>query len=165
MYAKNTIAWCAALFVTGLAGAGCESTRPAAAPGLASADSEKAACAEVPDADRDLGPFAHREHIDRVEEVREKLFPKAPPQLVGAAVYVRATPGVTEQWLGRVIECHLAHRATLGTLATDRAASPFAENAQVAVSSTPTSFRVAITSPDIEVARSVVAKAERLVAQ
>jgi hypothetical protein len=162
MNAKNTITWCA-LAVTGLAGIGCESSRPAAAPGLAV--SESVSCAEVPDADRDQGPFARRDRIDHVEEVRERLFPKAPPQLVGAAVYLRATPGVTEQWLGRVIECHLAHRAAVGGLAADAAVSPFAENARVSVSSTRTSFRVAITSPDIEVARSVVAKTERLVVQ
>jgi hypothetical protein len=165
MYSKNTVAWCAALAITGLIATGCESTRPAAAPGLSSAEAEKAACAEVPDTDRDQGPFANRGHVERVEEVRERLFPKAPPQLVGAAVYVRATPGLTEQWLGRVIECHLAHRASLGGLASDQAVSPFAEDARVSVSSTPTSFRVAITSPDIAVARSVVAKAERLVVQ
>jgi hypothetical protein len=148
----------------GLAGGGCTSTRLASAPRMAPADAERAACAEVPDADRDQGPFARRERIVSVSEVRDKVYPKAPPQLVGAAVYVRATPGVTEQWLGRVIECHLAHRAAAGDLASDRS-SPFSENARVSVSSTSTMFRVAITSPDIDVARSVLAKSERLVAE
>jgi hypothetical protein len=72
---------------------------------------------------------------------------------------------MTEQWLGRVIECHLAHRATLGDAAADRASSPFADDTQVLVSSTPTSFRVAITSTDVDTARSVIARAERLAAQ
>jgi hypothetical protein len=150
--------------LVGVVGVGC-GARPAVVSGTEPVRAETIACAEVPDVDRDQGPFGRRDRIERVEEVRERTFPKAPPQLVGAAVYVRATPGVTEQWLGRVVECHLAHRAALGGLASDAATSPFAEDARVSVSSTPTSFRVAITSPDLEVARSVVAKAERLVVQ
>jgi len=49
-------------------------------------------------------------------------------------------------------------------MASDRS-SPLFENARVSVSSTPTAFRVVITSPDIDVARSVLAKADRLVAE
>jgi hypothetical protein len=163
MILRNSVIWSAACIPVGIVAMGCDSTRPAVMSG--SVRPESVACAEVPELDRDQGPFARRDRIERVEEVRERLFPKAPPQLVGAAVYVRATPGVTEQWLGRVVECHLAHRAALGGLASDAATSPFAEDARVAVSATPTSFRVAITSPDLEVARSVLAKTERLVVQ
>jgi hypothetical protein len=161
MIPVNSIVWSAACVALGVVGAGCGAARP----GTATVRPESVACAEVPDLDRDQGPFARRDRIERVEELRERTFPMAPPQLVGAAVYVRATPGVTEQWLGRVVECHLAHRAAQGGLASDAATSPFAEDARVSVSSTSTSFRVAITSPDIEVARSVAAKAERLVVQ
>ncbi len=82
---------CTALFALALAGTGCASTRPASALAIAPAD-EARVCAEVPDADRDQGPFARRDRIVSVSEVREKVYPKAPPQLVGAAVYVRATP-------------------------------------------------------------------------
>jgi hypothetical protein len=163
MIYKNNIIWAVACISFGIVGMGCSSIRPGATAG--SVRPERVACVEMPELDRDQGPFARRDTIERVEEVRERIFPKAPPQLVGAAIYVRATPGITEQWLGRVVECHLAHRAALGALASDAATSPFAESAQVAVSSTPTSFRVAITSPDLDVARSVLAKSERLVAQ
>jgi hypothetical protein len=148
-----------------LATAACAPARQAAAAQVGSADYERAACAEVPDADRDEGPFARRERIVGVEELREKTYPKAPPQPVGVAVYVRAAPGVTEQWVGRVIECHLAHRAVVGDRIADRDSPLFAEDAKIRVSSTPTAFRVAITSLDLDVARSVIEKGNRLVAQ
>jgi hypothetical protein len=163
MNSKMAVASWVVLVGAGLvgSGSGCASTRPTVPPAVA----EQAACAEVPDADRDQGPFARRDRIVRVEELQERANTKVAPHPVGAAVYVRAAPGMTEQWLGRVIECHLAHRATLGGLAADRDSSPFAEDSRVSVSSTPTAFRVAITSSDLDTARSVIARAERLVVQ
>jgi hypothetical protein len=140
---------------------GCATSRPAVPPAVA----EQAACAEVPDADRDQGPFARRDRIVGVEELEERANTKVAPHPVGAAVYVRAAPGMTQQWLDRVIECHLAHRAATGAVAAGADASPFVPDAQVSVSSRATSFRVAITSKDLDTARSVIAKAERLVAQ
>jgi hypothetical protein len=145
--------------------AGCAPAQPAATARIGTVEYEKAACAEVSDAERDEGPFARRDRIVGVEELREKTYPKAPPQPVGVAVYVRAAPGVTEQWVGRVIDCHLAHRALVGDRLPDRDSPLFAENATIHVSSTPTAFRVAIRSLDLDVARSVIEKGNRLVAQ
>jgi hypothetical protein len=148
------VASCTVFVVAGL---GCASTRPAVPPAVV----EQAACAEVPEADRDQGPFAHRDRIVAVEELQEKANTKVAPHPVGAAVYVRATPGMTQQWLDRIIECHVAHRAAAG-LAPD-ADSPFVPDAQISVSSRAGSFRVAITSNDVDTARTVIAKAERLI--
>jgi hypothetical protein len=123
-------------------------------------DAELGACVEVPDADRDGGPFARRDRIAYVEEVRDRVYPKQMPQTFGIAVYIRATPGVTEQWLGRIIKCHQAHYATVGT--ADVADPLVGVDARVKIDSTPTGFRVAITSPDLDVARALVEKGHAL---
>jgi hypothetical protein len=124
-------------------------------------DAEVSACIEVPDADRDGGPFAHRDLIQYVEEVRDRLYPKQMAQTFGIAVYVRATPGITEQWLGRVIKCHQAHLAVAGS--SDNAADPLVRaDVRIKIDSTPEGFRVAITSPDLDVARDLVARGNAL---
>ncbi len=133
----------------------------AAAEGLRRA--ERAACYEVPDAERDAGPFAHRDQIAGVEVVRERLYPKAPPQAIGVVVTLRATRGETEQWLGRVIECHMAHRAVVGARMAQQTCPLAVDDARVGLSSTPTGFRVAITSKDLSVARSVIDSCRGLV--
>jgi hypothetical protein len=154
-----------AVALVSLAAGACTPARQPSAALVASPEYERAACAEVPDQDRDQGPFARRDRIVGVEELREKTYPKAPPQPIGAAVYLRATPGVTEQWVGRVIDCHLAHRAVAGDRAVDRDSPLYVADTSVHVSSTPTAFRVAITSYDLDAARSVIEKANRLAAR
>jgi hypothetical protein len=124
--------------------------RPSAATAF---ERERAACAEVPDADRDAGPFAQRDRIVRVEPLRQTVSPKAPAPVAGVAVYVRAAPGMTEQWLGRVIECHVAHGTTLASSASDPLLVP---DARIAVTPTPTEFRIAITSDDGDEARRIL---------
>src|SRR5580692_8662110 len=93
-------------------------------------DRERFACAEVPDAERDLGPFARRDRIMDVQAVQDRVFPKAPPRLFGVSVVLRATPGVTEPWLGRVIECHLAHYAVVGANAASAPSPLLVPNAK-----------------------------------
>jgi hypothetical protein len=125
---------------------------------------EQFACADVPDADRSGGPFTHRDWIAGVEVVRERFFPKAqaPLQPAGVAVYLRATPGITEQWIGRVIECHLAHRLVVGDGVAEQTCPLTLDDTRVGVSSTPTGFRVAVTSKDITVARSLIDRCQAL---
>jgi hypothetical protein len=134
---------------------GCASTPAAQSPPASAADQERAACAEISDADRDGGPFARRDRVVRVEPLLQTVSPKAPAPPAGVAVYLRATPGMTEQWVGRLVQCHVAHRAALGS--TDGGNDPLAiEDARVAVSSTPTELRVAITSSNVERARRIL---------
>jgi hypothetical protein len=125
-------------------------------------DAERLACTDVPTADRDAGPFANRARIESVDVLRDRTWAKGMMQPVGVAIDLRAEPGVTEQWLSRVLECHLAHQAVVGRSAYDW--SPLSQyGAKITVTSTATGFRVTITSPDIDVARSVIAKGESLV--
>jgi hypothetical protein len=124
-------------------------------------DEEQFACVNVPDAERQQGPLANPDRIAGVEIVKDKdpVYPKAPERAAGIAVYVRAEPGLTEQWLGRVLECHLAHVAVVGAAGS----SPLAvEDAKVSVSSTPAGFRVTITSKDSDTVRALVQKGQIL---
>jgi hypothetical protein len=124
---------------------------------------ELAACYGVPDTDRDLGPFARTDGVTGVEVVRDRgVFPKAAPVPVGVSVYLRAEPGVTEQWLGRVVACHMAHLAVVGQ--GPRPSPLGVRRADVTVSSTPNGFRVTITSHNSEIARSVVDQGRELAA-
>ncbi len=127
-------------------------------------DAERLACADIPAADRDAGPFANKDRIENVQVLRDRTWAKGMMQPVGVAVYLRAEPGLTEQWLSRELECHLAHLAVVGRTAYDR--SPLAQyGTKVTVASTATGFRVTITSPDIDTARSVIARGESLVGE
>jgi hypothetical protein len=125
---------------------------------------EQAACAEVPDIDRDQGPFVRRDRIMAIEEIRDRVYPKQPKQTFGVAVYIRATPGTTEQWVGRVIQCHLAHYAVIGTAGAPETSLLLTAGARISVSSTQVGFRVSVTSADIDVARQLLGKGRSLVA-
>lgn len=122
---------------------------------------EQLACDGVPETERVNGPFSQPDRITSVEVLRDRVvFQKGFPQPVGVAVYLKAEPGVTEQWLGRVVECHRAHLAVVGRGV--RASPLSVANAQVAVSATAIGFRVTVTSKDTDTARSVVDKGREL---
>jgi hypothetical protein len=124
---------------------------------------EQAACADVPEADRDQGPFAHREWITGFELLRDRPYPKEMLQPAGVAVYLRATPGMTEEWLGRVLECHLAYHAIVGDRPSHRSSPLLVDDIRVALSSTGDGFRIAITSRDIAAAREVIGRTHAIV--
>jgi hypothetical protein len=124
-------------------------------------DDEQVACYGVPETDRIQGPFARADQIASVEVVRERgEFPKGPLQPVGVTVNLRAEPGMTQQWLGRVVACHMAHLAVVGQ--HPRPSPLSVANTTVAVSSSPTGFRVTVTSHDRDIARSVVDRGQEL---
>jgi len=124
---------------------------------------EQAACAEVSDADRDQGPFAHRDRITGVELLRDRPYPKEMLQPAGVAIYMRASAGLTEQWLGRVLECHLAHHAVVGDRIAGRPSPLLVDDARVSLSSTVDGFRIAITARDVSAAREIIERTHALV--
>src|SRR5699024_11191603 len=92
-------------------------------------DAEQRFCSGIPEADRDTSPFYHREDLRAVQGL--KNAPDAsdvysggatsaveiqqiekevvgPGGLQGARVTFRAVPGMTAEWLQRVVDCHLA---------------------------------------------------------
>ncbi|GEM_PF-2103631 len=123
-------------------------------------DVEQATCAEVPEADRDQGPLAHRDQITGVETLSVRPHAKEPTlQPAGVAVYLRAAPGMTEASLGRVLECHLAHHAVVGDRVADRSSPLFVDDARVALSATGAGFRIAITARNVTAARAIIERA------
>ena len=74
-------------------------------------DAEASACANLSEADRAMSPFEHYRDIASVEPIYVGARYR---HLVGATIRFRAVPGLTAQWLRRLIDCHSARIAALG---------------------------------------------------
>jgi hypothetical protein len=77
-------------------------------------EAEARACKGIADEDRDLSPFFHREDILRVEPLRQ-VQAGGEPVAVGARVVFRPLPGMTPEFLQRLLDCHLARALALGS--------------------------------------------------
>lgn len=128
---------------------------------------EARACSGVPEEDRDMSPFAHREEIRSVSPLKEQLrFGKSvADRMAGAEIVFQAIPGMTPEWLQRVVDCHLARNAAIGHEATsaEMAYCPLTlRGAQATVRSVGDGFVVAIRSDDSDVAKEILRRAESL---
>ncbi len=130
-------------------------------------DAETRACAGIPPDDRDTSPFDHAEDIAGVEPLIERVASKAPGERrVGAIVTFHAVPGMTTEWLQRVVDCHLARNAALGHTVPEMPNCPLVpKGAEARVSSTGSGFAVAIRSEDEQTAREILARAQRLTSE
>jgi hypothetical protein len=82
---------------------------------------------------------------------------------VGTVVTFRAVPGMTAEWLQRVVNCHLARNASLGHAVPEMPECPrVPRGAQARVRSTGDGFAVEIRSDDEAAAREILARARRL---
>ena len=78
-----------------------EAHRNAAAALRAEAD---AACAGVRVADRTMSPFFHVADLDGAHPLRTTASSKSSlPSTLGVTIFVRPVPGLTEQWLQRLV--------------------------------------------------------------
>ena len=126
---------------------------------------EARACVGISEADRDVSPFAHREDIESAEPLNETSIGSRTPvwRLRGTVVVFRAVPGLTVEWLQRIVDCHMARVAVLGPDAPGHGDCPLAVGDITArVSSTGNGFAVAIRSDSSEVAREVARRAAAL---
>jgi hypothetical protein len=131
----------AALSMTSfLSGCGAGATDPADPAAIASA------CHGLPEATMDRGVADLRANVDGARAVYEAQGEKAIPRLVGAAVQVRAAPGMTAQWLGRLLTCDTARHgaAALAPIGAKRDVTP-----------TPVGFTVVVRSQDPELAHEI----------
>jgi hypothetical protein len=131
---------------------------------------EAHACAGIAPADRDMSPFEHADDIESVAPLKlsEHEAPHRMPHelVVGAVVVFREVPGMTREWLQRVIVCHLARNASLGHDVPEMPNCPLVpKGATAAVSSTGSGFAVAIESSDPATAKDILARAQRLIAR
>ena len=145
--------------------AGCAASRP-----YTLAEAEAQACAGLSDDELKNGPFARPAEIASVRPLLVEAFPRDdnPPtyELGGAVVKVRASPGLTAEWLQRLVDCDLARSAAMAVSTAEPPASPFAfRGASAYVHSTGDGFAIEISSNEPRVAREILASAERVYQQ
>lgn len=71
-------------------------------------DSESQACDGLEDNDRDEGPFVHKADVVSVEPLVATEGKQAVKRQSGSRIVFRAVPGLTEEWLQRLVACRLA---------------------------------------------------------
>jgi hypothetical protein len=131
-------------------------------------DAEARACVGLSDEDRDVSPFAHREDIASVEPSYEGSSSKLGPRsrLVGAVITFRAVPGMTAEWLQRLVDCHLARNAALGHVVPEMAYCPLVpKDVTATVTGSGAGFAVTVRSDDSATADEVLRRARTLSAR
>jgi hypothetical protein len=128
-------------------------------------DAEARACVGLRDSDRDMSPFAHREDIASVAPLIEQVTSgrTTSGRHVGVIVTFRALPGMTAEWLQRVVECHIARNSALGHTVPEMDYCPLVPNGVTArVTSTGDGFAVAIRTDDEAILREIERRAALL---
>lgn len=135
----------------------------AASSALVAAEGE--ACAGIESRDRDVSPFYHREDVSSVTVLSRplRLGRQALEKTIGARVVFRAAPGMTAEWLQRVVDCHVARAAALGHDMPEMDYCPLVLPGVTArVTPTRSGFAVDVTSDDAETAREIVRRVRAL---
>lgn len=141
-------------------------------------EAEQRFCSGIPEADRDMSPFAHGEDVIAVQGLKklDATYPHeggvteiqiqqagkmSPGSLRGARVTFQAVPGMSGEWLQRVVDCHLARNAVIG--GADMPFCPLAVlHATATVTSTGNGFAVDIMSDDADSVREIIRRASAL---
>ena len=125
-------------------------------------DAEARACTNVPEGDRDVSPFYHREDIVSAGPFSESLA-LGGRNVIGAEVVFAALPGMTTEWLQRVTDCHLARNAVLDDVAKGMPYCPLAvPHVKAQVRSVGNGFAVDVTSDNEKNRLEVIARVEAL---
>jgi hypothetical protein len=134
----------------------------AAAKALATAEAQ--ACAGLSDDDRDMSPFHHSEDISGVRPAIQHVTGKQAADVTdGAVVTFRAVPGLTAEWLQRIVDCHIARNNALGNDVPEMPYCPLVPKGITAkVSSAGAGFDVTIESQDPKTAQEVLRRAQAL---
>lgn len=138
----------------------------AAAKALAEAESR--ACSGLAPSDRDMSPFAHREDLAGVTPLTENVVSGKTKSVktVGAVIKVRAVPGLTAEWLQRIVTCHLARASALGHEMPEMPYCPLVpKGATAQVESAGDGFNVSVRSDDPEAAKEILRRASALTGQ
>ena len=127
-------------------------------------DAEAEACSGIADEDRDTSPFEHADDIAVVRPLEVADGPKGGlERLVGATVTVRAVPGMSTEWLQRIVDCHLARNASVGHYVPEMPSCPLVpKGVEATVTSTGDGFAIAIRAGDSQTAREVLRRAQSL---
>jgi hypothetical protein len=120
-------------------------------------------CALIPEAQRNVCPV-QQTSVRGVRELKAPIDAKgyvfAP---AGAVVYVVAAPGLTQEWLGHLVECYQAKTAMAGNALQARNSCPLAEpGSSYSVASTGDGFAVSIRASDHDAAKRIIEVSEGL---
>ena len=87
------------------------------------------------------------------------------PELRGADILLRSSPGLTRQWVSRVLHCHVARHGFAGTTAPDSVADPFVLETRpdLVVLETQTGFVVRVAGHDRGEGVEILRRAKLLV--
>ncbi|MDP2342702.1 MAG: hypothetical protein Q8O67_17230 [Deltaproteobacteria bacterium] len=135
------------------------------AASVALKEAEARVCVGLSEDDRDISPFEQVEDIESVTPLMERVSvgKSVRQERAGAVVVFRAVPGLTAEWLQRVVDCHLARSASLGHVMPEMPNCPLVpKGAEAKVSSAGTGFAVAIRAKDRVSADDILARAQRL---
>lgn len=127
---------------------------------------EAKACGDISPNDRDTSPFAHREDIAGVEPLvvqvaggRGYHYPKT----TGAIIRFRAIPGMTAEWLQRIVDCHIARNDSVGHDMPEMGYCPMGPKKVVAkVTPAPNGLLVSVSSEDPDSADEILRRAKAL---
>jgi hypothetical protein len=136
------------------------------AAGAALTDAENRACAGISDDDRDISPFYHRDDIQSVSVLTEtvRLGKSSTQKEVGATVVFRAVPGMTAEWLQRVVDCHLARAAAVGHDMPEMGYCPLVpKGVKAKVTSAGNGFAVNVSADDAATVAEIKKRAQALV--
>jgi hypothetical protein len=130
-------------------------------------DAEARACAGLSDEDRDISPFEHGVDIKSVSQLREETKAggkgQATTRDAGATIVIRAVPGLTAEWLQRIVDCHLARNAAVGHDMPEMTECPLVPNgAQAKVRSVGDGFAVDVRADDSKTAAEIWQRAQEL---
>ncbi len=146
-----------------------ETLRQVAATHRAASESlraaEEAACSGIAEQDRDISPFSYTDDITAVEPLTRQGKAGKPDTVLGATVTLRAVPGLTAEWLQRVVDCHIARNASLGNPLIDAPTCPLVpKDVKATVTSTGTGFAVELRSPNKKSAEEILSRSQQLFA-
>ena len=131
-------------------------------------DAESSACGGLSEDDRDTSPFDRREDLagsEALQSTASGVKGAAGPHLVGASVSVKAVPGLTKEYLQRLVNCHLARNASVGFVMPEMGSCPLSvKGATATVESAGPGFRVDIRADDGQAAEEILKKARALTA-
>jgi hypothetical protein len=137
-----------------------QSDVPAVPP--ASAAMVERSCALVPASERTQCPV-RRTLVIAARELRTPLDPKGHlTTSAGAVVYMVAAPGLTDEWLGHLIECYQTEVSVSAVANADRETCPIDPATEYAVNPTRSGFAVALHSSDHASAHHIYELSERL---
>jgi hypothetical protein len=85
-------------------------------------------------------------------------------ELRGAELFVRPTPGISRQWIARVLQCHVAFHDIAGPSLAETSPDPLVvDEAKFTVDETETAFVIRIKGSNKAEGQEILARAQRLV--